>query len=323
MHIFVTGGTGFFGKALLRYLNENRPLEYTSLRLTLLSRDPGRFRASFGELLKGLDVKLLSGDILKPQSLPPGNYTHILHAAADSTFGPQLTPLQRYEQIVDGTRNILNFAISQNVKRVLLTSSGGVYGPQPEDMDQIPETYNGIPEPLNAQNAYSFAKRCAEHLCALYRDKYELDIVIARCFAFVGRDLPLNVHFAIGNFIRDALIANKITVTGDGNPIRSFMDQRDLADWLFKILLKGLPGEAYNVGSDKEISIRDLALLVRDMIAPDKPIMIEGNIIENSFRKRYVPSIKKAQTDLGLSLNFTLKESLQEVLKFTNNQLNK
>ena len=122
--------------------------------------------------------------------------------------------------------------MTRGIRRFLLTSSGGVYGPQPPDMKYMPESHNGMPDPLNPAHAYSVAKRCAEHLCALYRDQHGLEPVIARCFAFVGRDLPLDVHFAIGNFIRDALYSREIVVSGDGSAIRSYMDQRDLAAWL-------------------------------------------------------------------------------------------
>jgi UDP-glucuronate decarboxylase len=317
MHVFVTGGTGFFGKALLRYWSAGGLPELTGTRFTLLSRDPERFRVGYGELLAGLNVELVAGDIQRPETLPAGDYTHILHAATDSTFGPQLTPLQRYNQIVDGTRNILDFAVAHKVGRFLLTSSGGVYGAQPSEMMQMPESYNGMPNPLNPNHAYSVAKRCAEHLCALYKESHGLETVIARCFAFVGRDLPLDVHFAIGNFIRDALSAPEITVAGDGTPIRSFMDQRDLAAWLFALLQRGTPGQAYNVGSDEEVCIRDLAHLVQGVLAPEKPVRILGTPTLNSFRNRYVPSIAKASDELGLSLSFSLADSVQEAARYT------
>jgi UDP-glucuronate decarboxylase len=136
--------------------------------------------------------------------------------------------------------------------------------------------------------------------------------VIARCFAFVGRDLPLDVHFAIGNFIRDALYAQEIVVSGDGSAVRSYMDQRDLATWLLALLERGQAGQAYNVGSDDEISIRELANLVREVLAPTKPVKIAGNAAAGNFRSRYVPSIDKAQRELRLRLTFPLREALLE-----------
>lgn len=316
MHVFVTGGTGFFGKALLRYWSTADLPELRAARFTLLSRDPGRFRAEYGDLLAGLDLRLVAGDIQRPETLPSGDYTHVLHAATDSTFGPRLAPLQRYDQIVHGTRNILDFAVAQRVKRFLLTSSGGVYGAQPNGIPQLPEDYIGMPDPLNPHNAYSVAKRCAEHLCALYRENHGLEIVIARCFAFVGQDLPLDAHFAIGNFIRDALCAPEITVAGDGTPIRSYMDQRDLSVWLFALLQAGKGGQAYNVGSDEAISIRELAHLVRDLLGPEKSVRIVGAPTTSSSRNLYVPSISKARIELGLELNFSLANSIRDVASY-------
>ena len=74
------------------------------------------------------------------------------------------------------------------------------------------------------------AKRASEHLCCLYNDRFGVESVVARCFSFVGQDLPLNAHFAIGNFIHDALHStDEITVAGDGAPVRSYMNQADLA----------------------------------------------------------------------------------------------
>jgi dTDP-glucose 4,6-dehydratase len=311
MKLLLTGGTGFFGKALLRQWATQAAQGTVTAEVTVLSRAPGAFLERFPEFRQQAWLRFHEGDVLLPDTLPAGGmFTHILHAATDSTYGPRLSPLQRYDQIVDGTRHLLNYAVMRGIRRFLLTSSGGVYGPQPPDLKYLPESHNGMPDPLNPAHAYSVAKRCAEHLCALYRDQHGLETVIARCFAFVGRDLPLDVHFAIGNFIRDALYSQAILVSGDGTAIRSYMDQRDLAAWLLALLERGQAGQAYNVGSDEEISIRDLAELVRDVLAPTKPVKIGGKADAGNFRSRYVPSVDKARRELGLRLTFPLKDGL-------------
>jgi UDP-glucuronate decarboxylase len=217
---------------------------------------------------------------------------------------------------MDGTRNMLDYAVAHRIPRFLLTSSGSVYGPQPPDMPVMPEDYNGMPNPLDPQQAYSIAKRCAEHLCILYQDAHGIETVIARCFAFVGQDLPLDAHFAIGNFIRDAMHAPQITVSGDGTPVRSYMDQRDLAGWLLALLSRGQAGQAYNIGSDAAITIQELAVLVRDTLAPSKPITVMGKPdSRNVFRNRYVPSIARARAELGLDLHYPLTESIEESVR--------
>jgi dTDP-glucose 4,6-dehydratase len=164
--------------------------------------------------------------------------------------------------------------------------------------------------------AYGHAKRAAEHLCVLYREAHGLETVIARCFAFVGPDLPRNAHFAIGNFIRDALNADAITVVGDGAPLRTYLDQSDLAQWLFTLLECGRSGDAYNVGSNEVISIAELAHLVRDVLAPDKAVQILGNPDRGATRNRYVPDIRKARQELGLDINVSLADSIRCIGEF-------
>jgi UDP-glucuronate decarboxylase len=163
-------------------------------------------------------------------------------------------------------------------------------------------------------SAYSMAKRASEHLCCLYCDRYGIESVVARCFSFVGRDLPLNVHFAIGNFIHDALYNHQINVAGDGSPIRSYMNQADLARWLLHILDKGASGRAYNVGSDQAISVSDLAHLVRDTLSPNKPVVIKNVKSIYQGRNVYVPDINRAESELNLKLAISLKESIEEFL---------
>ncbi len=128
----------------------------------------------------------------------------------------------------------------------------------------------------------------------------------------MGQDLPLDVHFAIGNFIRDALWAEEIIVNGDGSPLRSYLDQRDLAKWLTKLLHFGKPGEAYNVGSGTAISINDLAHLVRDIVSPSKPVRILGKPVDNAVRNRYVPDVDKIKNELGLIEAYSLEQSIRD-----------
>ena len=315
-HILLTGGTGFFGRALLRAWLAQFNAGAPTPQVTVLTRSPETFNLQYSEFSHQPWLQLHCGDISQPNSLPHGSaFTHILHAAADSTLGPQLTPLQRYDQIVNGTRHLLDLAVACGAHRFLLTSSGAVYGTQPHHLNHIPENWHGMPDPLNPSNAYGVAKRAAEHLCALYGQAYGLKTVIARCFAFIGPDLPLDVHFAIGNFIRDALWRNEITVAGDGTPLRSYLDQHDLARWLLMILEQGQAGQAYNVGSDRAVSIADLAHLVRDIVAPGKAVRILGTPQAHPDRNLYIPNTQKARIELGLEVEVTLEQAIHATAK--------
>jgi dTDP-glucose 4,6-dehydratase len=311
MKLLLTGGTGFFGKSLLRHWHTQHQMGLSVPEVWVLSRSPEKFLAAQPEFVDLAWLRLVAGDVSDAQSLPQQQkFTDVLHAAADSTLGPTLTPLAQYDQIVSGTRNLLDFAVRTGASRFLFTSSGAVFGRQPIELSHLPEDWLGMPDPLLRSSTYGVAKRAAEHLCALYHQAHGLETVIARCFAFVGPDLPLSAHFAIGNFIHDSLTRDAITVVGDGSPLRSYLDQRDLAVWLEGLLLSGSAGQAYNVGSDFAVSIADLAHLVRDTLAPNKPVRILGSPDARQHRNIYVPDITKASTELGLHVTIPLRDAI-------------
>ena len=314
--LFVTGGTGFFGRSLLRRILEiSSHIDIRDSAVTVLTRDPSKFLANYPEFSYKNWLAFCQGDVLQSLDVISSegkNYSHILHAAADSTLGPKMGSLDRFDQIVTGTRNILDFAVKVKAKRFLLTSSGGAYGALPANFESFPESYMGMANPLEPSNSYSVAKRLAEHLCSLYAEKNDLEVVIARCFAFVGPDLPLDVHFAIGNFIRDALNGDPIVVNGDGSPMRSYLYQSDLADWLLTLVNHGSTGHAYNVGSNEAISILELAHLVKSSLNPDVGIQVQNNQLAHGVdRNRYIPNIAKIKQDLGMSITIPLSQAIK------------
>ena len=316
MKLLLTGGTGFFGRALLRNWVADELLGFDVPEVTVITRSPRSFMERYPNF-NGHDwLNFHEGNILSPESLPKGHvFTHVLHAATESAIGPSLPALQRYDDIVTGTRNMLDYAVKNHAERFLLTSSGGVYGPQPANLRKVPESYLGSPDPLDPASSYGIGKRAAEHLCGLYNERFALEPVIARCFSFIGQDLPLRAHFAIGNFIHDALHNDNIVVTGNGNTVRSYMNQADLAKWLFRILTIGVAGHAYNVGSDKAITISQLADRVRDILSPGKSVVFKNTTDTFQGRNFYVPDISLAKLHLDLELKISLDDSIEQFLK--------
>jgi dTDP-glucose 4,6-dehydratase len=261
-------------------------------------------------------IQFQIGDV-RNFDFPKGDFSHVIHAAtsANAKLNDQ-DPLLMFDTIVQGTRHTLDFAVHCNAKKFLLTSSGAVYGKQPPEMSHIPEDYCGAPDPTDPISAYGEGKRAAELLCALYSKKHGIETKMARCFAFVGPYLPLNIHYAIGNFIRDGLNGGPIVVKGDGTPYRSYLYAADLAIWLWTILFRGLSGQPYNVGSEDAISIKNIAYQAAASFPNPPRIFIAKSHAPSRIADRYIPSIKKAKDVFELNSWINLKEALDKTIKW-------
>jgi nucleoside-diphosphate-sugar epimerase len=150
-------------------------------------------------------------------------------------------------------------------------------------------------------------------LCALHADAH-LQPTIARCFAFVGPYLPLDAHFAVGNFIRDGLQGGPIRISGDGTPYRSYLYAADLAIWLWTILLRGQSMRPYNVGSAQALTVEELAHVVADAFAPAVPIDVPRAATAGVSAQQYVPAVTRAETELGLRLTVPLAEAIHRTV---------
>ncbi len=187
----------------------------------------------------------------------------VVHAAiaVDATT-VAANPMPTLETAVEGTRRALAVARESGARRFLFLSSGAVYGKCPPDLTRIPESYCGGPDTTDPLAVYAEGKRIGEMMCACTTRAHGLETVMARGFAFVGPHLPIDRHFALGNFIRDALRGGPVVVASDGTPIRSYQYAADMAAWLWALLVRGESGRAYNVGASREISVGELARLV-------------------------------------------------------------
>jgi len=314
--LFITGGTGFFGHWLLESLIHANRERHLNIRATVLTRNAAAFQNKAPHITNDAAITLLEGDI-KTFAFPGEPHTHIIHAATD-TVTPNAPAYALAESILEGTRRVLQFAQETGARRLLYTSSGAVYGRGITSVARIPETYLGAPDPLLLQSSYDEAKRMAEHLCIAYSTGTPLEPVIARCFSFVVPHLPLDAHFAIGNFIRDALENTPIHIKGDGTPMRSFLYMSDLGIWLWTMLASAPSNRAYNVGSDDSVSIAELAHLVQKIVILsegkdpllDRSIQIDGTP-NPSAPSTYVPDISRAQTELGLTVTIPLSEAIR------------
>jgi len=308
--ILITGATGFFGCWLLETFAWANNRLALGARAVALSRNPLALTAKAAHLAADPAITLHAADV-RHGDFPQGQFSHVIHAATDASAKLNSeAPLVMFDTIVEGTRRALQFAIASSAARFLFVSSGAVYGTQPAHVSDVSETFDGGPDPLDRTSAYAEGKRAAELLCTLAASP-GLATTVARCFAFAGPYMELDAHFAIGNFISDALQGSPIKVKGDGSPVRSYLYASDLAVWLWTILFKGQSGRAYNVGSEDALNIAALANEVNAAVPLPVGISRATAPAPGSSIHRYVPSTARARKELGLHAEVPLREAIR------------
>ncbi len=296
-HIFITGGTGFFGKSILSCIREGF---LPKTRFSVLSRNPQKFLRENPGFVGLENVEYVSGDVRDFRCDAAVDF--VLHAAT-----PAVTDISDDEMssiILDGTAHVLDYAKRYGAAKIMMTSSGAVYGPVP-NVTHISEDM-----PCNPITAYGIAKLKAEQMCAASG----LHALLPRCFAFVGPYLNLDIHYAIGNFIRNGLNGEDIVVKGNGRPYRSYLYADDLVHWLFTILAHGEHARPYNVGSDDGHSIAEIAQLVATHFTPTPQVRILDKTSPTSPPLHYVPDISRAKRELGLSVGNSLEDAIGQTI---------
>lgn len=312
--IFMTGGTGFVGKWLLATLLDADEALGLNCRITVLSRDPAAFIRDWPAMADR--VEWITGDV-RSFPIDTNRYDVIVHAATDVVA--HASPKDVFSTCLEGTRRVLELARQCGARQLLLVSSGAVYGPLPAGMTHVPETYLGGPDPLMSGSAYGEGKRVSEWLAAQAASD-GLEVKIARVFALVGPHLPLDKHFAIGNFLGAALAGEEIVIQGDGTPYRSYLHAADMAAWLWAVLLRGQSGRAYNVGADESISIAALAERVCRVLKQTPHILVQQLPKYDVKSSHYVPDISRSRDELGLPDPLKLDEAISRTARWYNHR---
>jgi dTDP-glucose 4,6-dehydratase len=292
--IFITGGTGFIGTWLVESLLFANTQLQLNLHLTVLTRVKRTHPV----------INFYTGDV-RDFIFPAQKFTHIIHAGTPSS---PLThhghPEHTYDIIVNGMKRVLEFSKVCGASELLFLSSGAVYG------KHTAPVHENAPLHPDKNSDYAQGKYAAEKICLDYSKK--LNIKIARCFAFVGPYLPLDQHYAIGNFIRDALTSKKIIVKNSAPVYRSYLYAADMIIWLLHILINGVANRPYNVGSGDAISIVDLAKKIA--VLTDSEVILPSNFDKTKTADFYVPRVDRALHELGLRQSYTLDEAILKTI---------
>jgi nucleoside-diphosphate-sugar epimerase len=307
-HIFITGATGFIGSWLLESLIYIAKQENIGFFVTILTRDRERFLRNYPHLKESGLLNILESDI---KSLEVGmidrNIDYTIHAATDTNIDHN-NPLLVADTIVQGMRNVLEmFRQRHKITKLLFLSSGAIYGKNSLVKSGFDETDLSSVDCNDPLSSYGEAKRYAELLCSVYYKQFNIPYNIARCFSFVGPRIPLNGHFAIGNFIQNILSNEDIIISGNGKDVRSYLYIADLVIWLFSILFDAQSARVYNVGSSEYYTIEQVAQIVISSTKSNQGYKILNKNINST---NYIPNVNKMLTELNVKIGHDLERSI-------------
>ena len=313
--LVITGASGFVGTWLtLSWVAARKRLNGRG-QLLITSRNPQSLLPLINVIDSRSPVTALSSDIRNlhiPSEFRNGN---LIHAATPASAALNASdPAAMLKIIIEGQERVIVEAVRMN-NRLLFLSSGAVYGRQPLDLSHLPETWEGAPQIGDSNSAYHEGKRVAELMGNIAATKQGLHFISARLFAFIAPFLPLGTHFAAGNFIRDALSSNQIEIQSGGGSVRSYLYATDLCSGLWALLARGETGSAYNIGSDLDIKIKELAIKVAWLAGTNARVNVRGLDTPQNV-SRYVPSLERLHNEIGIKQSISLEQSLKRTISW-------
>lgn len=273
---FITGGTGFIGRGIVRALLKRKDTDL----IMLLTRNP---QLRYEMLSWSKRIKLYEGDVLTDPFPHDMKFTDLIHGANEANDLRQPDLPKYYYTIVEGTNRVLDWAKHQStIERRLILSSGAAA----------------------RDTVYGRAKRMSEWLV----DRYVMFANIARLYNVIGEEMPLLGQYASGVFVGQAICDRKIRYYG-GLSQRNYLDINDCAEWLLTILEKGTPLLPYDVAGEESITIAELAQKTGRAFGVPVEQMHQDVVRDPDA---YIPDLRRAKK-LGLRQTISLDQSLERI----------
>lgn len=263
--VLITGATGLIGSQTLKALACYSVRSGKDIKLIAAVRSAEKAKTVFGDLLDRGLAQLLIADINEPLCYD-GPVDYIIHgASATSSRYFVEKPAETIMTAVKGTQNVLELARSKQVKKMVYLSSLEVYGTPDGTKEYITEADYGYIDPMQARSSYSEGKRMAECLCAAYAKEYGVNVTVARLSQTFGAGVDYNDGRVFAEFARCAIEGRDIVLHTQGRTVRTYCYLTDAVNGIFCLMLRGEPGQAYNVTNmETAVSIREMAQMVCD-----------------------------------------------------------
>jgi len=314
--ILITGANGFLPAYIaetLLYLNHTTDV---SLEVYALVRNKEKAEKRFERYLSDSSFKLLVQDVCEPLQADI-NFNYIIHAASQAS--PKYyrkDPVGTLKPNVIGTYNLLEYARTHSVNKFVYFSSGEVYGSV--EKYPISEKDYGIVDPTSLRSCYAESKRMGENICISYHSQYAIPTLVVRPFHTYGPGMDMDDGRVFADFVKNIVSNQNIVMNSDGSDVRSFLYLADFVKGFFNVMLNGIDGEEYNIGSDVPVTISELADTLIELF-PENNLCVIKNLPDNSYYKSTFsiayPNIEKI-IKLGLKPNVKLTDGFLKTVNY-------
>ena len=306
--LVLTGATGFVGTQQEESVRQAPERTGADVRVIAPARHPGRLHARLPWTKDAEWLDIVQGDI-RSFAMPPGAIDFAIHSANTASPGEIADDTKAIvRMVVEGSSRVYALASAAGARRVLQLSSGSVCGAHFTPSPPIVEDDPAFPRTTLPPGASRLRNATRSRSCSPSLATDSPAIVFARGYALCGPWLPLDSAFAFGNFLGAAMRGEPVIVSGDGTPVRSYLYSGDMVAWLWTMLLKGAPGRAYNLGSEHDISIGELAHRVAALIGGS--VEIAGTPVAGARAHWHVPSTARSRGELGVEETVSLNDAI-------------
>lgn len=316
--ILISGASGFLASFLVdvfAYLNETKKL---NIKIIALYRNKVKISSRFNYLSEKHQVTFIQHDVCQPLSIDR-DIDIVIHTA--SYASPKIfdnNPVGTILPNTIGTKNLLDLAVEKKVKAFLFFSTSGVYGFHPPENYPLHENQFGELDPTLPSSCYLESKRMGENFCIAWYEQLGVPIKIVRPAITYGPGVDIEGGRSFEDFINCIIKHKDISLYSDGSAIRNYCYLADATLGFLIVLLKGKVGEAYNVSTDHEISIKELAEYLVDSVFPERNLSVNfyqkasKNYLRTQFSRTTVDITKVKE--LGWRLSYPIKEGFRRVI---------
>lgn len=319
--VLVSGANGFLPAYVVETLLHLNKTQGKNIEVLALVRNRDRAQKRFEHHEGNENLKFLVQDVCDQIELAPEQpIDYVIHAASQAT--PKLygtDPVGTMLPNIIGTNNLLRIAQIKNSKGFIFFSSGEVYGETGDENIPTKESYCGCVDPGKVRSCYGESKRAGETLCVSWHHQYGVPIKIVRLFHTYGPGMSLDDGRVFADFVSDIIHSRDIVMKSNGEQTRAFCYLADAIAGVFTVLLNGLPGEIYNLGTDNDTSIKDLAEMLVGLF-PERNLKVTMQVPENASGlmsnkiSRTCPDVSKINA-LGWKSNTNISDGFKKTIQ--------